>query len=97
MAETVTLTTPVVYPSNTAYHLERLTIDFDAGSINIQLIGANGESLSVTYGPTTVPTGATLISQLNTANLSATSLVKRIYNRLVTDGFLVGTVSGTPT
>lgn len=96
MAEQVNLTTPVAGPTISNYHLERLTLDIDQASVLVQLKGNNGEALSKTYSSTTTPTGASLLSSINTSNNSVTSLVARVYNRLITDGVLVGTVAGTP-
>lgn len=41
---------------------------------------------------------AALLSALNTSNNSGAnpSLIKRVYNRLITDAVIVGTVNGTP-
>lgn len=97
MAEQIDLSVAEVKPSNTGYHLERITLDIDARMIFVQLKGANGEALSKVYNDQTTPTGAALLSALNTSNNSAgTSLIKRVYNRLLTDNILVGAVSGTP-
>lgn len=57
MAEQIDLTTPEVKPSNSTYHLERLTLDIDAARIYVQLKGANGEAISKVYDSTTTPTG----------------------------------------
>ena len=94
--EKVDLSSPVVRANTTDYHLERIVIDVDNGSILVQLKGNNGETLSKAYNSTTSPTGASLISTLNASNNSTTSLVKRVYNRLIADGVIAGTVSGTP-
>lgn len=97
MAERVDLTAAETKPNCTFYELERLTIDVKQKSIAAQLLGTNGESKSVVYNSTTSPTGASLLSTLNTSNNSAgTSLIKRVYNRLIADGVLVGSVSGSP-
>lgn len=96
MAEAIDLAVPETKPANPRYKLERLTLDIEAKTIYVQLLGANGESLSATYGPSTTPTGAALLSALNTSNNSTTSLIKRVYNRLLADGYLSGAVSGTP-
>lgn len=94
--ELVTLTTPITPPTLSAYHVERLTLDVDAGRISVQLKGTNGEALSKVYDSTTTPTGATLLHALNVGNFSVNSLLKAVYTRLLTDGVLVGTVSGIP-
>lgn len=92
--ETVTLTSPQTFTNLTDYHTERLTIDFDGGTILIQLRGNQGAALNCAYTPSTNPTGAFLINGLNKANLSSTynnnattgSLKQRIYHRLVVMG-----------
>lgn len=95
--EVINLTTPVTPPANNSCRLERLTIEPIVGRIYVYLLGTNGESTSKVYDSSTTPTGASLISSLNTSNNSAgTSLVRRIYNRLQLDGVCVGTVTGTP-
>lgn len=89
--ERITLSAPETKPSNTAYRLERLTLDVERGAISLQLLGVNGEPVSCVYGPTTNPTGATLLAALNKANLSTAyagnattgSLTQRIFHRLV--------------
>lgn len=95
MAERIDLTVAETKPSNARYTLERLTLDWPAGTIHIQLKGQNGEAKSVVYNSTTTPTGQTLMIALNKANLTTRSLVQRIFDRLLTDGHLVGTVAGT--
>lgn len=94
MAEQIDLTVAETKPVNPNYHLERLTLDIDAGTIYVQLRGANGESISKLYDKNTTPTGLTLLTALNTSNNSVTSLIKRVYTRLIADGVLTGTVSG---
>lgn len=94
--EQIDLTTPVTKPSTTNYHIERITLDVDALTILVQLKGNNGELLSKLYDATTAPTGSTLLHALNIGNFTTTSLLKTTYNRLITDGVLVGAVSGTP-
>ena len=106
MPERVTLSTPVPKPARTSIELERLTIDVKARSVYIQWLADNGDAGSASYptpapvdnkGVATQPTGAALINGLNNANLAAKSLVKRIYERLQSDGHLgAGTIAGTP-
>ncbi len=109
--ETVTLTTPQSFTNLTAYHTERLTVDFDAGLIYIQLKGNQNAPLTCVYGPSTTPTGQTLINGLNKADLSSAyagngttgSLKQRINHRLVVMGeaatvcgqALTGTLTGS--
>ena len=94
MSERVDLIVAETHPSNTQYVVERLTLDWDAGFIYIQLKGVNGEAKSVVYNSQTTPTGTTLMVNLNKANLTIRSLNQRIFDRLITDGHLVGTVKG---
>lgn len=96
MAEKVTLTVAETKPENTAYEVERLTFDIKAKTIHVQLLGDNGEALSKVYDSTTTPTGASLLTTVNTSDNRTVSLIKKVYNRLIADGILVGTVSGTP-
>jgi hypothetical protein len=97
MSERVDLTAAETKPNCTFYELERLTIDVKAKSITAQLLGTNGESKSIVYNALTTPTGASLLSALNTSNNSAgTSLIKRVYNRLLADNAIAGAISGSP-
>lgn len=93
--ERVDLTTPETKPTNAQYSISRLTLDLDAASIVVELKGQNGERLTKAYTPTTTPTGLALLTALNKANLSTRSLKQRVFDQLVSDGTLVGTVTGT--
>ena len=97
MAEQVDLTSPVV-TTVASYKLDTVTLDVRNMQIVCTLSGANGETpISKTYNNATSPTGAALLSSLNTSNNSAgTSLIKRVYNQLIASGTLAGTVSGSP-
>ena len=96
-AEQVDLTTPITKPTTNYYRVVLLTLDWDAAYIAIRLKGQNGEFLDFIYRDELPLTEATtLMTTLNTANLSTNSLHKRILNKLVADGKLAGTVSGTP-
>lgn len=97
----------------TIWRVGSLFIQRSPAVIQIVLYEADGSGAFVTTGrrasfgydddATTAdpaPSGTTtsaLIGQLNTANLTTTSLEKRIIQRLQTDGRLgTGTISGTP-
>lgn len=102
MAEIITLTTPITKPNQTIVKLERFIIDVGAKSVMVQWLGENGEVGSAVY-PTPAPAGSsqpsgqTLISTLNTANLTTTSLAKRVLQRIQLDGYVgAGTIIGTP-
>jgi len=107
--ETVNLTTPE--PSNTNYHVQAVMLNVDDGVLTIHLLGGNGSTLSCSYTPSSTPTGATLITGLNKANLASAyaanattgSLKQRIFHRLVVMAeaaqvcgkSLAGTLAGT--
>lgn len=100
--EKISLSVAETKPSNNEYRMERMTILFDdpataatdEGAINIQLLGQNGEPVSCVYNAQTTPTGTTLITGLNKANLSTAyvgngstgSLKQRVFHRLVVMG-----------
>lgn len=91
MPEIVTLT--VALPQLTTYKVNELHLNWGAASIQIGLIGTNGEAKHHNYSGTTA---TVFMTALNKANLSTTSLHKRILERLVTDGVIAGTISGSP-
>jgi hypothetical protein len=105
MAEELTLTDPVVVPEKVTdkYHVTSLTMTtelpaatppgIEPGMLAIQLRDNQGGTFSHSY------TGAQaidMIKWLNTGNFTTTSMHKKILNRLSTDGFLPGTVTGAP-
>lgn len=93
--ESLTLATPEVIPqiTNAAYRVGRLDLDWEHATIVVVVIGANGERRAFDY---TGAIATTFMTSLNTANLTTQSLHRRILARLVADGKLAGTVSGTP-
>lgn len=105
MAETIILATAEVTPSisTTDYRVVFLSLDWDRSTIVIRLRGTNGESRSFTYGGDRLSAtdeqraeALALMVALNKANLSTKSLQRRILERLIADGKLRGSVSGTP-
>ena len=90
--EQINLTTPEAKLSCTYYKIERLTLDWPAKLIYIQLLGTNGEAKAFTYSG---DTAETLMIALNKANLSIKSLHRRIIERLTADGFIAGSITGT--
>lgn len=107
MAEHVALTTPETKPSNPRYEIVSVTEQWQLGSIEIRLRGANGETRTCVYDAngltrsngttnTSAPTGLTLMRQQNTANFSGVSRQRRIFERLIADGEFAGAVAGTP-
>lgn len=95
MSERVDLTVPdQTEPGTTHYSVASLFLSWEAKSITIVLLGENNERKQVVYDDNT---GATaLMNGLNKADLSVKSLHKRIMERLLSDGHLAGTISGTP-
>jgi hypothetical protein len=96
MAEQHTLTTPTT-ATTTLYTLTYVGFDLVGQRIVVSVTSDQGALLTHTYDSTTVPTGATLLHNLNTGNFSSTSLVKITLQRLATDGVIpAGSVTGTP-
>lgn len=103
MAELFSLTAAEVTPAITTanYQIVLLVLNWEQSLIVIHLRGEHGELKEFRYGGSTGTDAdrtkaRNLIVALNKANLSTTSLQKRILNQLVTDGLLSGTVTGTP-
>lgn len=101
--ETVALSAAVlVQASGATLRVARVEFNVLSGRIDVVLLpwSAGAFVLSAPvhaiYDSTTTPTGAALIVSLNKANLSTTSLEKRILNQLISSGLIAGTVSGTP-
>ena len=110
--EKITLTSPETKPSNTSYRVGRLTLDLSLKTVKIQLEGDTAETVVCEYSNRTTPTGATLLTALNKANLSTAyagnastgSLAQRLFHRLVVmkeadvvcDKSLTGTLTGSP-
>lgn len=94
MAEQLDLTTPIAQPSRTFYRVQRVTLDWAAAAIRIDLLGSDGDVVQASYDGAIA---TSLMTTLNSANLATTSLHKRILLRLQADGFIpAGTVSGVP-
>lgn len=85
--------TPVQPPAKTHYTISRLTLDWDAACIDIVLRDNTGETQTHTYSGAEA---TNLMVILNTANLSTNSLHKRTLAKLIADGKLSGTITGTP-
>ncbi len=95
MSEQLDLTSPIAPPTRTAYTFSRLVLDLDAQVIQAVVRGTDGVEVR---GEWVGSTAVALMTALNTANLSSLSLVKRVLQKMVTDGKLpAGSVSGSPT
>ena len=88
MPQKIRLTVPVE-----DYEVSALNLRFLDGLIEIEMTNTNGDRLIHLIQN---PQATVLMRALNKADLSTNSLQKRIMERLVTDGVLTGTISGTP-
>jgi hypothetical protein len=94
MAEQLDLTAAIVPPSRTTYSVQQLHLSWDTAVIQAVLKGSDGALVVVGWEGAAA---TTLMISLNKANLSTTSLQKRVLQQAVTDAKLpAGTVSGTP-
>ena len=93
--EQIDLVTPdQVVPGTMTYELVRIVFDWEHGRLAILLKGANGERKEVVYGQNT---GARdLMRSINKADFSTKSLHRRLMEKLLADGHLAGSISGTP-
>lgn len=91
--EQLDLSAPVQPPAQTTYTIDSLTLNWGAACIDIVLRDNLGATQSFHYNGATA---TNLMLALNTANLSIKSLYRRTLEKLVADGKLAGTVSGTP-
>ncbi len=76
------------------YTIARLVLDREHGRIVIVLVGDNNEKKEIVFGD--VDNARAMMRALNKADLSTKSLQRRIMERLIADGHLAGTISGTP-
>ncbi len=94
MAEVLTLTVPIVPPTRVSYTFLRLSLDLEFQQILAVVRGSDGVEIR---GEWLGAEAVALMTALNTANLSTTSLVKRVLLKFIADGKLpAGTVSGVP-
>ena len=95
MAETLVLTTAEVTPqiTTTDYRVIYLLLDWEQKLIVIHLRGTNGERKEFRYEGTVA---LNLMVALNKSDLSIKSLQRRILEKLIADGKLSGSVTGTP-
>jgi hypothetical protein len=93
MAEQLDLTVPVTPPQVANYRVNSKLFNTDRKLVQFGLVDNTGKRLFFEYvGPVAIQ----MINALNKANLTNNSLDKRILERLVADGKLIGTVSGSP-
>lgn len=76
------------------YRVSQITLDWEHGRIVIRLVGDNGKRKDVVFGD--ADNARSLMQTLNKADLSTKSLHRRIMEKLIADGHLVGSISGVP-
>lgn len=94
MAEQLLLTTPLPQPAQvTSYTVRQLRLTWEPSpQIVVVLRGEDGKTIDAVYDGAAA---TTLLIGLNKANLSTRSLNQRIFDRLINDGKIAGTVSGS--
>ena len=93
-AEQIDLTTPITKPAINYYKIDSVVLNYSGAIITIILIDpVTGEKPVFSYYGTTA---TNLMITLNKVDLSTKSLQKRIFERLITDGKIAGTISGVP-
>ena len=90
--EQIDLTTVETLPDNNYYRVNELHMYWIGKFIRIELRGENGETLEFSYDG---DEARSLMLALNKANLSTKSLHKRIMEKLINDGLIDGTISGS--
>lgn len=101
MAEIVTLAAPVyVDPGAQQFRIALLVFDWEGQRIKVHLregtansFASGGKLITAHYDGATA---VTLMTALNKANLTTQSLHQRVMARLIADGKLSGSTSGTP-
>ena len=90
----MTLTTPLAQPAQVqGYSVSSLLLKYEpTAQIVVTLKGEDGKYVDAVYEGATA---SALILALNKANLTTRSLNQRIFDRLIADGKLVGTVAGS--
>lgn len=83
---------PLGRASATSVTIERLVLDYKNSLIDIMVWNGSVEG----HFQYTGTTALSLMNALNKANLSTTSLNKRVMQQLNSDGYMTGTITGTP-
>lgn len=93
MTEQVDLTVPITPPTSSSYTVVSILFDKRGSHIEARLVDNTGKDAVFTYDGIVA---TNLMIALNKANMATISLEKRIFNQLIADGKLSGTVSGVP-
>lgn len=83
---------PAVSPP--PYSIAALILEWDAKQIIIRLKGSDGSYVTHDYNES--EGAVALMTSLNKANLATKSLHRRVMEKLIADGKIVGSISGTP-
>ena len=95
MAEQLTLTTPITHAPVHAFSIVQVILQWEAPArISVELVGDDGVERRIYSW--TGESAAQLLIAFNTVNLSTKSLQRRVFERLVADGYLGGAVGGAP-
>lgn len=92
--EEVDLSTPVAVNPALISVLKIQSLVLDVANSRILITMSDGINVKQ-YGYTGAK-AQTLLHQLNNANFSVNSLEKNIFNQLISDGFIAGSISGAP-
>lgn len=92
--EQIDLTAPITKLAISYYRVIRLELDWDMAKIEIHLkFTPTGERVIFGYSGVEA---TNLMILMNKKNFSTTSMQKAILQKLISDGKLVGTISGSP-
>ncbi len=92
--EQIDLTTPITKPAISYYRVVRLELDWDAPRIEIHLtFTPTGERVIFGYS---AAEATNLMVIMNKKDFSTISMQKTILKKLIADGKLAGTISGSP-
>ncbi len=92
--EQIDLTIPIVKTNITYWKVSRLELDWGRATIEIHLIfNPTGEKFITGYTGTEA---TNLMVIMNKKNFSTTSMHKTLLQKLITDGKLIGSISGSP-
>lgn len=92
--ERLDLTTPLTTPSTTSWRVDEVRMAWTAKLVIVVFLGSNNERRECRTEDTAA---VTLMTALNTANLTTNSLHKRAITHYIGTGCLgAGTITGTP-
>ena len=92
--EQLDLTAPLTPPSTTSWRVDEIRMAWTAKLVVVVFLGSNGERQECRTEDTAA---VTLMTALNTANLTSNSLHKRAINHYVSTGCLgTGSITGSP-